>query len=208
MLRPSAHPSVGKGHREAEEAQVAGPNPERTAQRAQHGIPLHQAGGIGKGVAQHQPGPGNLCNGEIMPLPRHPGGGQEKVGQHAGRAALDPAEATEDDAHLQGIGQDGEDGASHRRSCYPPGGNGVPENERAVMPPPEVLYLLLRGQPFQDEQGQQAHQGRPAHVRRQPRQAHQERKAQSQGQEYERTVFHRSKGNKIPLFYCYLCRDN
>ena len=190
---PPGHPAVGERHHQAEEGKVAHPHPQGAAQGAQDGVPLDEAGSVRERVAQHQPRPGNLGRCQIEPLPGNPGSRQVQIGECAPAAALHPAEAAEDHAHLQGVGQDGEHGAAHGGPAHPPGSDGVPQHKAAVVPPPEVLYLIFRSQPLQDEQRQQADKSRPAHVRHQPRQAHEHRECQAQGDKYKGTVLHREQ---------------
>ena len=186
---PAGHPAVGQGYHQAEKGQVGRPHPQRTTQGAQHRIPLHQGGGIGKSIAQHQPWPGDFGRGEVKTLPGYPGGGQVQVRHGTAAAALHPAEAAQYQRHLQGVGQDGEDGPAHRSFSHPPGGDGVPQHKSSVMPPPEVPDFVFGGQALHDQKRQQAHQGGPAHVRHQPGQAHEQGKGQ--GQDDEGAFFHR-----------------
>ena len=167
---PAEEAAVGQGAQQAEETQVAGPDPEGSAERAGIFIPLGKGQRPGERVSEGQPGPGDL-GAEIEPFPGNPGGGQEEVGNAAPEHLLAAAEEGEDDRHLQRIRQDGENAAADGGVADPEGRQGVPEDEDAVVPEPQPFHAGFRADLLHAEQGHEPEQGGPAAVRDQERNA-------------------------------------
>ena len=160
---PPAPGAVGQGGHQAEERQVDRPDPERAAERTGELVPLHQRKRAGESVAKDQPGPGYLGGIEVILLPGDPGGGQKDVGEDvAFEAFFDPSEQAEDQGHLQGVGQRGEDAAADGGVADPEGRGKVPDQEEGVVEKPEAAFLLQRGQPFGREQRNKCEEHHPS----------------------------------------------
>ena len=174
---PALRAALTQGGDEAEQREVAGPDPERAAEGAGVLVPLHEPGGTGEGVAQHEPGPGYL-RAEIRSLPGYPSSGQEDVGERTSKLFLGKAEQSEDQRHLEGVGQDGEDAAADRGPAYPKRGECVPKDESTVMPGPEAPDAGGGSTAFHLQQGDEAEQCQEACMGDEPRQAHHYSKGQ------------------------------
>ena len=190
---PAAPAPVGERDHQPEQGQVHGPDPEGAAEGAGVLVPLDKAGRPGEGVAEHEPRPGDLGKGQVPALPRDPCGSEEKIGEDPTLAPLDPAEGAEYQRHLERVGQDGENASADRGVADPEGRHGIPEDEGAVMPPPETAHPRLRGDPFQAEQRDQPDEGRPAETVHEEGEAHQDREEDHEEKGKAQLSFHNGK---------------
>ena len=116
---------------EKQHRQIGRPHPHRAAQKARVLVPLHPLGHGGEAVAEREPGPGEVP-GEVQLLEGQPVDGQREVAQHLAEALFGLAKGQQRQAHEQRVQHHGGDAATQRAVAYPPGSEGVPEQQVEV----------------------------------------------------------------------------